>query len=188
MSTEELLAVRAHQLQKREEDLEAIKDRIIEAQKGSIREFLKRNQNRIRDFNCQPGDLVLVRNSAVESDLNRKTKPRFLGLFVVVNRTDRGAYILAELDGAVGKSPVAAFRVIPYFACLQASVPVAKIVGLSDPEIKELDVQEPPTLPDGDDEQEEEFSEKELDEEEYPVDSETLPRRNLNRKRLRSWS
>jgi hypothetical protein len=138
MSSEDLLVIRAHQLQKRDEDLESIKDRIVEARKRSIWEFLKRNQNRIRDFNCKNGSLVLIRNSAVESNLNRKTKPRFLGPVVVVRRTDRGAYVVAELDGAIAKSHVAVFRVIPYYTRPHASVPVANIIGLSDPEIDDM--------------------------------------------------
>ena len=35
---------------------------------------------------------------------------------VVVGRNRSGAYLLAELDGAVLDRPVAAFRLIPYFA------------------------------------------------------------------------
>jgi hypothetical protein len=35
---------------------------------------------------------------------------------VIVRQTSHGAYILAELDGAVSKLRFAAFRVIPYHA------------------------------------------------------------------------
>src|SRR5436189_1609094 len=98
MSTEDLLAIRARQLQKRPEDLEAIKGWILKAQQESVRQFVEKHQHQIQDFDFKPGALVLVRNSAIESDLDRKSKPRFFGPMVVVNRTTRGAYKLAELD------------------------------------------------------------------------------------------
>ena len=41
-------------------------------------------------------------------------KPRYLGPMVVVERTFGGAYILAELDGAVSRSRFAAFRLVKY--------------------------------------------------------------------------
>ena len=40
---------------------------------------------------------MLVRNSSTESDIGRKTKPRYIGLMVVPRRTRNGAYHLAEL-------------------------------------------------------------------------------------------
>jgi len=43
-------------------------------------------------------------NSHIEKELNCKTKPHFLGPWVVVHQTKGGAYILAELDGAVQTS------------------------------------------------------------------------------------
>ena len=55
---------------------------------------------------------------------------------VVVNRTTRGAYKLAELDGTISNYRYAAFRVVPYHARSRASVPVERI--LSDPEREEI--------------------------------------------------
>jgi hypothetical protein len=51
---------------------------------------------------------------------------------VVVRRTSHGAYVLAELNGAVGKQPYTTFRVILYHARSQASIPVEQIIGPSD--------------------------------------------------------
>lgn len=58
-----------------------------------------------------PGDLVVVRNSQIKSDLGRKSKPRWLGPFVVVCQTISSSYILAELNGVVSKLQFAAFWV-----------------------------------------------------------------------------
>ncbi|RPD52796.1 hypothetical protein L227DRAFT_514230, partial [Lentinus tigrinus ALCF2SS1-6] len=62
------------------------------------------------------GRLVLMRNTAIEKSLNRKMRARYLGPYVVVSRNRGGAYIVAELNGAVFDRPVAAFRLIPYLA------------------------------------------------------------------------
>ncbi|ETW76456.1 hypothetical protein HETIRDRAFT_329024, partial [Heterobasidion irregulare TC 32-1] len=40
----------------------------------------------------------------------------YLGPLLVISRNQRGAYILAKLDGSVFDWPVAAFCIIPYFA------------------------------------------------------------------------
>jgi hypothetical protein len=42
-------------------------------------------------------------------ELNRKSKPRYLGPMIVIRRTEKGAYVLAEMDGAVTKTSYAAF-------------------------------------------------------------------------------
>ena len=130
MTTEELLSVRARQLEKREEDLAAIADRLLKARQESVKQFIDAHRRQIVDYDFEPGSLVLVRNSAVEQELDRKTKPRFFGPMMVVRRTARGAYILSELDGAVSKLPFAAFRVIPYYPRSLASVPVTRVIDV----------------------------------------------------------
>ena len=59
---------------------------------------------------------MLVRNSAVEQELNRKSQPRYLGPYKVARRTAGGAYILEELSGEPWRKGIAAFRLIPYIA------------------------------------------------------------------------
>ena len=41
---------------------------------------------------------------------------RYNRLVIIISRNHGGAYIICELDGTLAQSPIAAFRVLPYFA------------------------------------------------------------------------
>lgn len=125
--TATLVALRARQFEKREEDLEEMRRRVKASRFKSIQQFEKDYAHRIFDYDFKPGDLVLVRNTRVEQELDRKTKPRYLGPMSIVRRTKGGAYVVAELDGSVLKTKIAAFRVVPYFARYRASIQVSKM-------------------------------------------------------------
>jgi len=143
ITTADLLSIRARQLQKREEDLQTVRDRVLEARYDSVRAWIKEHEKTIIDFDFAPGSLVLVRNSKIELELNRKHKPRYFGPMVVVRRTRKGAYVLCELDGSVAKTPYAAFRLLPYVPRSRASLPIFEIVE-KDMDDENLDVEELP--------------------------------------------
>ncbi|KJA13584.1 hypothetical protein HYPSUDRAFT_114704, partial [Hypholoma sublateritium FD-334 SS-4] len=92
--------------------------------------FEENHDPTIRDFNFKLGDLVLIRNTAIEKSLNRKMRPRYLGPLIVISRNRGGAYIIAELNGTLFDRPIAAFRVIPYFA--RKSLPLPPLDELLD--------------------------------------------------------
>ncbi|KZP21026.1 hypothetical protein FIBSPDRAFT_692541, partial [Athelia psychrophila] len=77
-----------------------------------------------RNFDFQPGAVVLIRNSEIEKSLDRKSKPRYAGPMIVVRRTLRGSYQLAEMDGTVSRLRYAAFRIIPYHSRTDISIPL----------------------------------------------------------------
>jgi hypothetical protein len=124
MSTEELIAVRARQLAKRQNDIARIQDLVRDSRRRNLERFEKRHGSRIIDFDFKPGALVLIRNTRVEESLNRKTKPRYLGPMVVVRKTPGTSYIVAELDGAQSELRVAGFRLIPYFPRTRTNLPI----------------------------------------------------------------
>jgi len=132
LSTTDLLAIRTRQLQKREADLASIHTNVLRSRFKSVQQFEQAFKKTIKDFNFKPGMLVLVRNSSIETDLGRKSKPRYVGPMIVVRRTPNGSYRLAELDGAVSKLRFAAFRLVPYHARSRTSIPVTRIIERED--------------------------------------------------------
>jgi hypothetical protein len=132
LSTSELLAIRMCQLQKHDEDLAAIHANVLKSCFESVRQFERAHKKSLHDFDFKPGTLVLVRNSSIETDLGRKSKPRYLGPMVVIRHTPNGSYRLAELDGAVSKLRFAAFRLVPYHARSRSSIPVTRLIERED--------------------------------------------------------
>jgi hypothetical protein len=139
VATEELIALRAQQLEKRPEDLEEMKQAIWKSRKMSAEEFSRTHAASLRDYNFPRGSLVLVRDSARETDLGKKWKPRYAGPYVVISQGKNGAYTIMELDGSILKKAVAEKRVIPYAlrSVIDLTIARAKIKELREDETKE---------------------------------------------------
>jgi hypothetical protein len=140
LSTTELIVRRAITLQKRQSQLAHLRENVYQARVQAAIRFEKDHSNTIKDFDFQLGDLVLVRNTAVERALNRKMRPRYLGPLIVISRNYGGAYIIAELDGSLFDRPIAAFRVIPYFARRSIKLPpLEALLDVSQQRLTELE-------------------------------------------------
>ncbi len=117
MTTTELLAARLRQIQKKPEDIEQAAATLRNNRIKSKEQFERKFHNRLRKEIYPPGTLVLVRNSAIERELDRKSKPRYLGPYEVdIVRREGRSYKLKELDGTRWEQSVAAFRIIPYIS------------------------------------------------------------------------
>jgi hypothetical protein len=92
MSTRDLLILCACQIAKHPEDVARAAETLRKAHFTSKRQFERRFLKRLTNLKHEPGDLVLVRNMAIEMSHNRKHKPCYLGPYRVRERTSRGNY------------------------------------------------------------------------------------------------
>jgi len=81
--------------------VEEIRQRVLKEKIQRMLQLESNLQHRIKEFNLKLGSLVLVKNSAIELLADRKMKPRYLGPMVMIRCLRGGAFILAELNGAV---------------------------------------------------------------------------------------
>ncbi|KXN83395.1 hypothetical protein AN958_01499 [Leucoagaricus sp. SymC.cos] len=132
LSDSELLAVCAQMLQKHDEDLVQIHDKVLATRYASICKFEKKNANHIHDYDFGPGELVFVLNKKIKPDVGHKCKPRYFGPMVVVKWLCSGAYILAEVNRAISCLKFAAFRIIPYHPQSRKRLEITKFVDLKD--------------------------------------------------------
>ncbi|KAL7281404.1 hypothetical protein ACG7TL_004717 [Trametes sanguinea] len=137
LSTEDLIARRAIELQKRQDQLAQLNSRVFDARIKAAQKFERAHAATIRDYDFPPGSLVLMRHTQIEKSLNRKMRPRYTGPLVVISRNRGGAYVLCELDGSVLHRAIAAFRLIPYLA--RGAIPLpANFTDISHKRLSEL--------------------------------------------------
>lgn len=146
MTFEEMIGSRARALAKHRIHLEQMRARIDQDKLKRLKIYERDFKAVIKDYCFEPGDLVMVRNTAVESSLNKKMKPRYTGPMIIVRRNRGGSYIVAETDGSVWHQKVARFRVVPYFAREKLELPegILAIIDCDEETLDRIEVQEDP--------------------------------------------
>jgi hypothetical protein len=122
MSHSKLLAARLLQLQKRPEDLAAATAALFASRFKSKEHFDAEYEHRMRYCGrdligspLMPGEWVLVANTPAQKSLSRKTKPCYLGPYLIHRETKAGTYLLCKPDGTVNLQAIACDRLLPYF-------------------------------------------------------------------------
>jgi hypothetical protein len=75
LSTTNLISRGAITLQKRHNQLSKLKSQVYAARIKAAITFERQHRNTINDYTFKLGDLVLIRNTAIEKALNRKMRP-----------------------------------------------------------------------------------------------------------------
>jgi Integrase zinc binding domain/RNase H-like domain found in reverse transcriptase len=145
LTTEELIGYRARALAKHKDHVDQMRARVQKEKINRLIKYEQDNKHKIKRYIFKPRDLVLIRNKAIESSLDKKMKPRYLGPMVIITRTKGGNYIVAELDGSVFQDQISAARVIPYFACKEINLPqsIENWIDISQESLKALKKQLP---------------------------------------------
>jgi hypothetical protein len=138
MSTTNLISRRAIALQKHSADINTLYSKVYQARLKAARRFEQQHLHALKDFNFQCGSLVLMRNTQIKKSLNKKMRARYIGPLIVVSHDYGGAYIVAELDGTVLHCTIAAFRLLPYFACKSIPLPPG-IINIDDTRLQEME-------------------------------------------------
>ena len=96
-------------LQKCWSHLAALTSDVYTTQIKAAIQFKQEHATTIIKYNFKLGDLILIRNTAIEKSLNHKMRVRYLGPLTIISQNKGGAYIISELDGSVFDHPIAAF-------------------------------------------------------------------------------
>jgi len=96
-TTAELLAVRARQLERREEDIEEAPENVRKSRLRNKAYFDKNRRERVQTIEI--GDMVLLYNSLLEKQWSQKLKNKWLGPYKIREIGETGTYLLNELDG-----------------------------------------------------------------------------------------
>jgi len=146
MTFEEMIGSWARALAKHRIHVDQMRARIDREKLKHLEQYEKDFKAVIKDYCFEPGDLVLIRNTAIESSLDKKMKPRYNRPMIVVKRNKGRLYIVAELDGSVWHQKIARFRVVPYFAREKIELPdgILEIINCDEDMLRGIEKQVDP--------------------------------------------
>ena len=104
------------QLHKHPQDVERAAKILKKARFASKAQFEQRFVKRLSRDEYKSGELVLVRNSAIELSHNRKHQPRYLGPYEIHEKASEKSYTLKDLDGTLFRQRIGTFRLLPYIS------------------------------------------------------------------------
>ena len=87
LNTTQLIASRAR------EQSQLIHSHAYKARVRAAKRFEEDHSATLVDHTCKPGDLILIRNTAIEKALNRKMRPRYVGPLIVIARNRRRIHL-----------------------------------------------------------------------------------------------
>jgi hypothetical protein len=113
--TETLLALRAKQFEHRDERLREAVDRTVRLREEGKEWFDA--QASLRPSPMTIGDLVLIKDVLQDIDMSRSKKllPRWKGPFRITRITDKGTYLIEELDGTPLRATFAGNRLRKFY-------------------------------------------------------------------------
>ncbi|KNZ81965.1 hypothetical protein J132_09286 [Termitomyces sp. J132] len=138
LSTTDLIAHQAIDLQCCQEDLNCLHSHVLSAHCLAAIHFKTEHATMICNYNFKAGNLVLMRNTRIKVMHNKKMKPCYLGPLVVISCNCGGAYIICELDGSVLHCPIAVFCLVPYFTREHITVP-SNAFNINTSQLRELE-------------------------------------------------
>ena len=106
----ELLAARARQLERKEEEVKEAQKNVRKSRLRNKAYFDKNRRERLEVLKI--GDLVLLYNSVLDKQWSQKLKNKWLGPYRIRDiAEDRGTYLLDELDGTQLEGIIAGDRI-----------------------------------------------------------------------------
>jgi hypothetical protein len=106
LTSEDLLILHIQQVKHCDTDITNSMQILQNSRLASKHPFEKWFETRLVQGSYTPGDIVLVRNTAIEKELNRKTKPTHLGPYKVVQQTLGNSYVLEETNSCLLGNPI----------------------------------------------------------------------------------
>jgi hypothetical protein len=109
-TTEDLVALRARQFERRDKDLEEAK-LAVQRHRENGKEVWDNNHRTRAEGALEVGQLVLLHNTKLDKDMSSKLDYRWIGPYRILEAiAEKGTYILAELDGTRRAGTVAGNR------------------------------------------------------------------------------